>query len=75
VNYKNPPSEDEMELEALFRVEKLATARWYLCISGQEKFRPGEREARIPQIDEFSAKIKAVQQRMAIKEFCQMEFQ
>ena len=34
-NYKNQPTKDELELNALLRAEKMATARAYACMSGE----------------------------------------
>jgi hypothetical protein len=72
-NYKNTPTEDEMELNALLRAEKMATARAYRCMSGEAAWRPGEKEAHLQGFEETASRIRAIQTRIAVDEFSKLD--
>ena len=72
-NYQNTPTMDAMELNALLRAEKMATARTYACMSGEMAWRPGEKEAHLRQFEQTASRIRVVQARITADEFSQME--
>ncbi len=72
-NYKNQPTKDELELNALLRAEKMATARAYACMSGEISWRSSEKEAHRLQFEQTAVRIRAIQGRMAADQFSEMD--